>query len=104
MQRCHFSCKSDDVFPSISDILGLKPDYSKVNPKSSIPHTPEVLTHLRAPLRATTFDGNPFFISRKPRIVTLRKVRDGYPSLSLLTQPLVVFDIANGKLTRGPDP
>lgn len=98
--RDHCSCKPDDAFPPISDILGLKPDHSKQNPKSSIRPSPGVLTHPRASLRATTYDGKLMSIPRKPHIVTLRKVRNRPPCLSLLTQPLVVFDIAHGKPAR----
>lgn len=92
--------KSDDVFPSVLDILGLKSDHFKEKPKPSICPAPGVLTHPRAPLRATTFDGRPLFIPRKPHIMILRKVRNRIPSLSFLTLPVVVFDITNGKPTR----
>lgn len=59
-----------------------------------------MLTHPRASLRATTYDGKLLFIPRKPQIVTLRKARNRTPYLSLLTQPLVVFGIAHDKPAR----
>lgn len=48
---------TDDAFPSISDILGLKHHQS----------TP--------PLLATTLDGKSISISRKPRTVTMKEVQ-----------------------------
>lgn len=98
--RGPFSLKSDDTFPSVSDILGLKPNHFKENPKSQTSPTSTVLTHPRAPLRATTFDGKPLFISRKPKTIVLKKVQNQTPCLSSLTYSLVVFDIPNGKPAR----
>ncbi|KAH0830674.1 P-loop containing nucleoside triphosphate hydrolase protein [Lanmaoa asiatica] len=86
--RNHFSCKSDDAFPLISDILGLKPDRSRQNSKSSSRPITGVLTHPRAPLCGTTFDGKPLFISRKPQTVTLRKSSSTLPMANLLDVPI----------------
>ena len=79
------SCKSDGAFPSISDILGLKPCFYKENPTVSIHHTSGTLTRSRPPLRATTFDGTSLLISRKSRVVASQKVWNEYQFIPLLT-------------------
>ncbi|KAI9571435.1 P-loop containing nucleoside triphosphate hydrolase protein [Boletus coccyginus] len=82
------SPSQDDVFPSVLDILGLKSDHFKEKPKPSICPAPRVLTHPRAPLRATTFDGRPLFILRKPHITILRKSSSTSPMANLLDVPI----------------
>jgi chromosome transmission fidelity protein 18 len=62
----------DDVFPLISDILGLKPNQSKHTATNST--LPSTLSHTRAPVRATTIDGKTVYIKRKPHVMELRKV------------------------------
>ncbi|KAG2747917.1 P-loop containing nucleoside triphosphate hydrolase protein, partial [Suillus brevipes Sb2] len=53
----------DDHFPPISDILGLVPK-SPRNTVSSFSRS-FIHTHIRAPLRATTYDGSAIHIARK---------------------------------------
>ncbi|KAF9246412.1 P-loop containing nucleoside triphosphate hydrolase protein [Melanogaster broomeanus] len=64
--------KDYDAFPPISDILGLKANYSEDTSTSST--LPTTLSHIRAPVRATTFDGKSLYIKRKPRVMELRKL------------------------------
>ncbi|KAF8559685.1 P-loop containing nucleoside triphosphate hydrolase protein [Imleria badia] len=75
------SSSQDDAFLSVSDILGLKPESSRY-PSSRL------LTHPRAPLRATTFDGKLLFIPRKPRMMTLQKSSSTSPMAKLLDVPI----------------
>ncbi|KAN0077179.1 P-loop containing nucleoside triphosphate hydrolase protein [Tylopilus felleus] len=82
------SLSQDDTFPSVSDILGLKPNHFKENPKSQTFPTSTVLTHPRAPLRATTFDGKPLFIPRKPKTIVLKKSSSTFPTANLLDVPI----------------
>jgi hypothetical protein len=63
----------DDHFPPISDILGLIPKSPRNNVSSS--SRSFIPTHIRAPLRATTYDGNAIYIGRKRYVGTTQKVR-----------------------------
>ncbi|KAG1891416.1 P-loop containing nucleoside triphosphate hydrolase protein [Suillus subluteus] len=76
------SCESqDDHFPPISDILGLIPKSPRNTVSSSRSFIP---THIRAPLRATTYDGNAIYIGRKRYVGTTQKTSSAPTRLSNL--------------------
>ncbi|KAG1761712.1 hypothetical protein EDD22DRAFT_895225 [Suillus occidentalis] len=77
----------DDHFPPISDILGLIPK-SPRNTVSSLSRS-FIPTHIRAPLRATTYDGNAIHIARKRYVGTAHKTSSAPTRLSnLLDVPI----------------
>ncbi|KIL00951.1 hypothetical protein PAXRUDRAFT_821161 [Paxillus rubicundulus Ve08.2h10] len=72
----------DDVFPLISDILGLKPKQSKLRATNSTP--PSTLSHTLAPVRGTTVDGKTIYIKRKPHVIELRKSKSSTSRMATL--------------------
>ncbi|KAG1826875.1 uncharacterized protein BJ212DRAFT_1308982 [Suillus subaureus] len=77
----------DDHFPPISDILGLIPKSSRNTVSSS--SRSFIPTHIRAPLRATTYDGNTIHIGRKRYVGTTQKTSSAPTQLSnLLDVPI----------------